>query len=134
MCLWSLTALCLQAREAGQVLSQDVDSLSARLSGSAPSCLDTAQRLAKEVGVLSDVSVTVSLSRHQSVTAASDVTFDPVLCVPGCREHPHPSVAAQRAAEPTPSSAEEQQHLRQEAGDQRGERTPETHLSLSQVH
>lgn len=43
-----------RAREAGQVLSQDVDSLSARLTGSAPSSLDSAQRLAKEVGVLSD--------------------------------------------------------------------------------
>ncbi|XP_040002495.1 alanine--tRNA ligase, mitochondrial isoform X1 [Xiphias gladius] len=43
-----------RARDAGQVLSQDVDSLSARLTGSPPSCLDSAQRLAKEVGVLSD--------------------------------------------------------------------------------
>ncbi|XP_030598859.1 alanine--tRNA ligase, mitochondrial isoform X2 [Archocentrus centrarchus] len=43
-----------RAREAGHVLSQDVDSLSARLSGSAPSCLDVAQRLSKEVGLLSD--------------------------------------------------------------------------------
>lgn len=48
--------LCLQAREAGQLLTQDVDSLSARLSGSTPSCLEYAQRLAKEVGVVSDVS------------------------------------------------------------------------------
>ncbi|KAM4583791.1 alanine--tRNA ligase, mitochondrial isoform 2-T2 [Odontesthes bonariensis] len=43
-----------QAREAGQVLSQDVDSLSARLSGSVPSSLDSAQRLAKEASLLSD--------------------------------------------------------------------------------
>ncbi|KAM7008782.1 alanine--tRNA ligase, mitochondrial [Tautogolabrus adspersus] len=43
-----------RAREAGQVLSQDVDSLSARLSDSAPSSIDSAHRLAKEVGVLSD--------------------------------------------------------------------------------
>ncbi|XP_075938766.1 alanine--tRNA ligase, mitochondrial isoform X3 [Anarhichas minor] len=43
-----------QAREEGHMLSQDVDSLSARLTGSAPSGLDAAQRLAKEVGVLSD--------------------------------------------------------------------------------
>ncbi|XP_060919556.1 alanine--tRNA ligase, mitochondrial isoform X1 [Labrus mixtus] len=43
-----------RAREAGQVLYQDVDSLSARLSNSAPSCIDSAHRLAKEVGVLSD--------------------------------------------------------------------------------
>ncbi|KAK5873273.1 hypothetical protein PBY51_018328 [Eleginops maclovinus] len=43
-----------KAREDGQVLSQDVDSLLARLSGSAPSSLDSAQRLAKEVGLLSD--------------------------------------------------------------------------------
>uniref|UniRef100_A0A8C9XA80 Alanine--tRNA ligase n=1 Tax=Sander lucioperca TaxID=283035 RepID=A0A8C9XA80_SANLU len=42
------------AREQGQVLAQDVDSLTARISGSAPSSLDSAQRLAKEVGVLSD--------------------------------------------------------------------------------
>uniref|UniRef100_I3JK61 Alanine--tRNA ligase n=1 Tax=Oreochromis niloticus TaxID=8128 RepID=I3JK61_ORENI len=43
-----------RAREAGHVLSQDVDSLSARLGGSAPSGLDTAQCFSKEVGVLSD--------------------------------------------------------------------------------
>ncbi|KAM7420015.1 hypothetical protein PAMA_016894 [Pampus argenteus] len=43
-----------RAREAGQLLSQDVDSLAARLSGSTSSCLDSAQRLAKEVGVLFD--------------------------------------------------------------------------------
>lgn len=43
-----------QAREAGQVLAQDVDSLSARLTGSASTSLDSIQRLAKEVGVLSD--------------------------------------------------------------------------------
>uniref|UniRef100_A0A3Q3N9B6 Alanine--tRNA ligase n=1 Tax=Labrus bergylta TaxID=56723 RepID=A0A3Q3N9B6_9LABR len=43
-----------RAREAGQVLYQDVDSLSARLSNSVPSCIDSAHRLAKEVGVLSD--------------------------------------------------------------------------------
>ncbi|XP_028269814.1 alanine--tRNA ligase, mitochondrial [Parambassis ranga] len=44
----------MRAREMGQVLSQDVDSLSTRLSGSSPSCLESAQRLAKEVGILSD--------------------------------------------------------------------------------
>ncbi|XP_008299857.1 alanine--tRNA ligase, mitochondrial [Stegastes partitus] len=43
-----------RARDTGQVLSQDVDSLAARLSGSAPSSCNSAQRLAKEVGVLSD--------------------------------------------------------------------------------
>lgn len=43
-----------RAREDGQVLSQDVDSLSARVAGSTPSSLDSAQCLAKEIGVLSD--------------------------------------------------------------------------------
>ncbi|XP_041640668.1 alanine--tRNA ligase, mitochondrial [Cheilinus undulatus] len=43
-----------RAREAGQVLTQDVDSLSARLKDSAPSTVDSAQCLSKEVGVLSD--------------------------------------------------------------------------------
>ncbi|XP_061843943.1 alanine--tRNA ligase, mitochondrial [Nerophis lumbriciformis] len=43
-----------QAREAGQSLLQDVESLSARMTSSASSCLDSAQSLAKEVGVLSD--------------------------------------------------------------------------------
>ncbi|XP_061737095.1 alanine--tRNA ligase, mitochondrial isoform X2 [Nerophis ophidion] len=43
-----------QAREAGQSLLQEVDSLSARMTSSASSCLDSAQSLAKEVGVLSD--------------------------------------------------------------------------------
>ncbi|XP_061579141.1 alanine--tRNA ligase, mitochondrial [Cololabis saira] len=41
-----------QAREAGQALSQEVDSLSARLS--APSNLDSAQHLSKEASILSD--------------------------------------------------------------------------------
>lgn len=49
--------LFLQAREAGQLLSQEVDSLSARLTGSASSSLDTAQHLAKHVGFVSDVCV-----------------------------------------------------------------------------
>ncbi|KAM9362720.1 alanine--tRNA ligase, mitochondrial [Symphorus nematophorus] len=43
-----------RAREAGHVLSQDVDSLSARLTGPTPLSLDSAQRLAKEIGVVSD--------------------------------------------------------------------------------
>ncbi|XP_026215082.1 alanine--tRNA ligase, mitochondrial isoform X2 [Anabas testudineus] len=43
-----------RAREAGQVLSQNVDYLSNRLSGLAPTSLDSSQRFAKEVGVLSD--------------------------------------------------------------------------------
>ncbi|KAM3622989.1 uncharacterized protein V6R79_005709 [Siganus canaliculatus] len=42
------------AREAGQVLSQDVDSLSARLTDLSALSLDSAQHLAKEVGILSD--------------------------------------------------------------------------------
>ncbi|XP_049575574.1 alanine--tRNA ligase, mitochondrial [Syngnathus scovelli] len=43
-----------QAREAGQSLLEEVDSLAARMAASASSCLDSAQSLAKEVGVLSD--------------------------------------------------------------------------------
>ncbi|CAJ1052754.1 alanine--tRNA ligase%2C mitochondrial isoform X1 [Xyrichtys novacula] len=43
-----------RAREAGQVLAQDVDSLAARLSDHAPSSIDSAHCLTKEVGVLSD--------------------------------------------------------------------------------
>ncbi|XP_068455614.1 alanine--tRNA ligase, mitochondrial [Clinocottus analis] len=43
-----------RAREQGQVLCQEVDSLAARLTGSAPSSLAAAQRFSKEVGVLSD--------------------------------------------------------------------------------
>ncbi|XP_041839918.1 alanine--tRNA ligase, mitochondrial [Melanotaenia boesemani] len=43
-----------RAREAGQVLAQDVDSLSARLSGSTPSSLDSAHQFSKEASVLSD--------------------------------------------------------------------------------
>ncbi|XP_061627008.1 alanine--tRNA ligase, mitochondrial isoform X3 [Phyllopteryx taeniolatus] len=42
------------AREAGQSLLEEVETLSARMTGSAPSCLDSAQSLAKEVGVVSD--------------------------------------------------------------------------------
>ncbi|KAE8299889.1 Alanine--tRNA ligase, mitochondrial [Larimichthys crocea] len=54
-----------EAREAGQVLSQEVDSLSARLTGSAPSSLDSAQCLAKEVGVLSDAVDNTSIPQWQ---------------------------------------------------------------------
>ncbi|CAK6983860.1 alanine--tRNA ligase%2C mitochondrial isoform X4 [Scomber scombrus] len=43
-----------RAREAGQLLSQEVDSLAVRIADSAPSCLDSAHCLAKEVGVVSD--------------------------------------------------------------------------------
>ncbi|KAM9857578.1 alanine--tRNA ligase, mitochondrial [Aulostomus maculatus] len=44
----------LQAREAGQLLTQDVETLAARLSGSTLSCIDSAQSFAKQVGVVSD--------------------------------------------------------------------------------
>ncbi|KAM4749821.1 alanine--tRNA ligase, mitochondrial [Anableps anableps] len=44
----------VQARDVGQVLSQEVDSLSARLSGSAPCSLGSAHQLSKEASVLSD--------------------------------------------------------------------------------
>lgn len=50
-----MVLLFLQAREAGQLLSQEVDALSARLTGSAPTDLDSAQHLAKQAGVVSDV-------------------------------------------------------------------------------
>ncbi|KAM9314302.1 alanine--tRNA ligase, mitochondrial [Pholidichthys leucotaenia] len=43
-----------RAQEAGQALSQEVDSLSVRLTSSAPSTLDSAHRLSREAGVLSD--------------------------------------------------------------------------------
>uniref|UniRef100_A0A672ZXJ8 alanine--tRNA ligase n=2 Tax=Sphaeramia orbicularis TaxID=375764 RepID=A0A672ZXJ8_9TELE len=43
-----------RARELGQAVAQDVDSLSARLAGSTPSSLVSAHCLAKEVGILSD--------------------------------------------------------------------------------
>ncbi|XP_053194449.1 alanine--tRNA ligase, mitochondrial isoform X2 [Scomber japonicus] len=43
-----------RAREAGQLLEQEVESLAVRIAGSAPSCLDSAHSLAKEVGVVSD--------------------------------------------------------------------------------
>lgn len=43
-----------QAREAGHVLSEEVDSLSVRFSDNAPSTIDATRCLAKEVGVLSD--------------------------------------------------------------------------------
>ncbi|KAL6111253.1 aars2 [Pungitius sinensis] len=43
-----------RAREEGQALSQEVSSLSARMTDSAPSSIDAAQRFAKEVGLLSD--------------------------------------------------------------------------------
>lgn len=44
-----------QAREAGQVLTQEVESLSARLAMVTSLSLADANRLAKEVGILTDV-------------------------------------------------------------------------------
>lgn len=46
-----------QAREAGRALSQEVDSLSARMSGSSTSSISSAQSFSKEASILSDVSV-----------------------------------------------------------------------------
>lgn len=43
-----------QARELGMALEQEVDSLWMRITGSAPDSLDAAQRLAKEVGLLTN--------------------------------------------------------------------------------
>ncbi|XP_068607557.1 alanine--tRNA ligase, mitochondrial [Brachionichthys hirsutus] len=43
-----------KARQEAQVLTREVDALSARLTGSALLCLDSAQRLSKDVGILSD--------------------------------------------------------------------------------
>ncbi|XP_032419034.1 alanine--tRNA ligase, mitochondrial isoform X3 [Xiphophorus hellerii] len=45
----------VQARDMGRALSQEVDSLSARLSGSAPSSLGSALQFSKEASALSDV-------------------------------------------------------------------------------
>ncbi|KAF3688223.1 Alanine--tRNA ligase, mitochondrial [Channa argus] len=54
-----------RAREVGQVLSQDVESLSARLSGPPPTSIVSAQHLAKEVGVLSDAVDTTPIPQWQ---------------------------------------------------------------------
>lgn len=67
--------MCLQARDDGLALAQEVDSLSARLSGSTPSCLLSAHHLAKEAGVLTDVGT------HDALQAGGLV---PVFCLSGC--------------------------------------------------
>nr|XP_040041394.1 alanine--tRNA ligase, mitochondrial isoform X1 [Gasterosteus aculeatus aculeatus] len=54
-----------RAREEGQTLSQEVGSLSARLTDSAPSSIDAAQRFAKEVGLLSDAVDNTSIPQWQ---------------------------------------------------------------------
>ncbi|XP_029009476.1 alanine--tRNA ligase, mitochondrial isoform X2 [Betta splendens] len=54
-----------RSREAGQFLSQEVDSLSTRLSATTPASLDSAQTLAKEVGVLSDAVDNTSIPQWQ---------------------------------------------------------------------
>ena len=73
----------------GHVLSQDVDSLSARLTGLALSSLDSAQHLAKEVGVLSDVGTLPTMHcgypDDDEVRCGCAALFDPVLCLSGCR-------------------------------------------------
>lgn len=120
--------LLCKARDAGQVLTQEVNSLSARLSSTTlgrdkATCIISAQSLAKEVGVLSDVRTPPTI--HCILPAVFLMCrFNPELCLSGCGQHPHPSVAAQRAAGSTPSPAEEQQHYRQKTGDHRGLRSP----------
>ncbi|XP_034444768.1 alanine--tRNA ligase, mitochondrial [Hippoglossus hippoglossus] len=54
-----------RAREAGQVLSEDVDSLAARLKDSTHYSFDSAQRFAKEIGVLSDTVDTTPIPQWQ---------------------------------------------------------------------
>ncbi|CAB1412815.1 unnamed protein product [Pleuronectes platessa] len=54
-----------RAREAGQVLSEEVDSLAARLTDSAHCSFDSAQRFAKEIGVLSDTVDTTPIPQWQ---------------------------------------------------------------------
>uniref|UniRef100_A0A1A8I0L1 Alanine--tRNA ligase n=2 Tax=Nothobranchius kuhntae TaxID=321403 RepID=A0A1A8I0L1_NOTKU len=55
----------IQARETGRALSQDVDSMSARLPGSAHSSLDYAQRISREASVLSDAVDNASMPQWQ---------------------------------------------------------------------
>ncbi|XP_060951605.1 alanine--tRNA ligase, mitochondrial [Limanda limanda] len=54
-----------RAREAGQVLSEEVDSLAARLTDSTHCSFDSAQRFAKEIGVLSDTVDTTPVPQWQ---------------------------------------------------------------------
>ncbi|XP_057699161.1 alanine--tRNA ligase, mitochondrial [Corythoichthys intestinalis] len=58
-----------QAREAGRSLVDQVESLEARLAGSASSCLDSARRLAKEVGIVSDVADNTPVPQWQRTEA-----------------------------------------------------------------
>lgn len=73
--------LFLQAREAGQLLLQEVDSLAARLTSSASSSLSAAQHLAAQVGVVSDVCVLPTM--HQS-SGDEELPTEVLLCLTGC--------------------------------------------------
>lgn len=73
--------LFLQAREAGQLLLQEVDSLAARLTSSASSSLNAAQHLAEQVGVVSDVCVLPIM--HQS-SGDVELLTEALLYLTGC--------------------------------------------------
>ncbi|XP_077462318.1 alanine--tRNA ligase, mitochondrial [Stigmatopora argus] len=60
-----------QAREAGRALIGQVDSLEARLTAAASSCLDSAQRLSKDVGALSDLADNTPVPQWQRTEARS---------------------------------------------------------------
>lgn len=73
--------LFLQAREAGQLLLQEVDSLTARLTSSASSSLSATQHLAEQVGVVSDVCVLPIM--HQS-SGDVELMTEALLRLTGC--------------------------------------------------
>lgn len=123
-----------QAREAGLALAQEVDSLTVRLADSTPTILDSAQRLAKEVGVLSDVGRLTEKHGTQRVplrdprlSLTPTVPLPHCVCVAGGGQHGHPPVAAAPPAGAPPLAAAQQQHSHQEAGGQRGDTHTHTH-------
>lgn len=73
--------LFLQARETGQLLLQEVDSLTARLTSSASSSLSATQHFAEQVGVVSDVCVLPIM--HQS-SGDVELMTEALLRLTGC--------------------------------------------------
>lgn len=106
-------------------MQEEVKSLAARVGVDNALSLPAAQRLSKEVGLLTDVHIS------QHTFSDSNTSFQlHIKCITACvhvlggREHIDSTMAEKRAAVSLKGSTEEQQHGHQEAGDQRGGKSP----------
>ncbi|KAA0712328.1 Alanine--tRNA ligase, mitochondrial [Triplophysa tibetana] len=122
------------ARETGHVIQEEVKSLAARVGVYNALSLPAAQRLSKEVGLLTDVHAS------QHTFSYSNISFQlHIKCITACvhvlggREHINSPMAEKRAAVSLKGSTEEQQHDHQEAGDKRGGKCPNATLKANDL-